>query len=145
MKCPHCALENPESALRCDCGYDFASGKMASSYLAASKEERASRQHASTGTRTNRLALLVLLPFAGVLFLGSVDVLDFEGMGMLLFVPAAAISLGMQALGLGGLTGIFVTVRDGFPILGPIGILVVYVAPPVLLFRVLRRNASGGG
>ena len=23
MKCPNCGLENPSSALRCDCGYDF--------------------------------------------------------------------------------------------------------------------------
>ena len=23
MKCPNCGLENPESALRCDCGYNF--------------------------------------------------------------------------------------------------------------------------
>ncbi len=23
MKCPHCGLENPDSAAECDCGYDF--------------------------------------------------------------------------------------------------------------------------
>lgn len=26
MKCPHCMLENPPGALRCDCGYDFPTG-----------------------------------------------------------------------------------------------------------------------
>lgn len=26
MKCPHCGLINPETAQRCDCGYDFQKG-----------------------------------------------------------------------------------------------------------------------
>jgi hypothetical protein len=30
-ECPHCKLENPDSAEHCDCGYDFASGSMRSS------------------------------------------------------------------------------------------------------------------
>lgn len=28
MKCPYCGLINPETALRCDCGYDFAPKQM---------------------------------------------------------------------------------------------------------------------
>ena len=28
MQCPRCRLINPETAQRCDCGYDFASGKV---------------------------------------------------------------------------------------------------------------------
>ncbi|MGC2831164.1 MAG: hypothetical protein WB627_12390 [Candidatus Acidiferrum sp.] len=29
-ECPHCKLENPDSAERCDCGYDFSTGSMRS-------------------------------------------------------------------------------------------------------------------
>lgn len=32
MKCPTCRLINPDTALRCDCGYDFQSGKMERPY-----------------------------------------------------------------------------------------------------------------
>ena len=33
MECPKCWLLNPPTALRCDCGWDFASGTMKDSYL----------------------------------------------------------------------------------------------------------------
>lgn len=32
-KCPNCDLYNIESALRCDCGFDFPSGQITDSYL----------------------------------------------------------------------------------------------------------------
>ncbi len=35
MQCPRCRLINPDSAERCDCGYDFATGTVKDSYLAA--------------------------------------------------------------------------------------------------------------
>jgi hypothetical protein len=33
--CPHCSLENPDSAQRCDCGWDFTSSQMKPSLLPA--------------------------------------------------------------------------------------------------------------
>jgi hypothetical protein len=33
MKCINCGLINPETALRCDCGYDFATQSMMASYI----------------------------------------------------------------------------------------------------------------
>jgi len=32
MKCPKCGLFNPDSAMRCDCGYDFESAQVKESY-----------------------------------------------------------------------------------------------------------------
>ena len=33
MKCPNCKLENPDSEIRCDCGYDFQTGEIKKPYL----------------------------------------------------------------------------------------------------------------
>ncbi len=33
--CPHCSLATPDGALRCDCGWDFASSRMKPSLLSA--------------------------------------------------------------------------------------------------------------
>jgi hypothetical protein len=33
MKCPNCRLISPPQAERCDCGFDFSSGKIEESYL----------------------------------------------------------------------------------------------------------------
>jgi len=38
MKCPNCGLINPETAERCDCGYDFLTGIMKESYLSEGSE-----------------------------------------------------------------------------------------------------------
>jgi hypothetical protein len=35
QECPHCGLFSPEEAIRCDCGYDFTSQTVQSSYLVA--------------------------------------------------------------------------------------------------------------
>jgi hypothetical protein len=39
-KCPHCGLFNPESAQRCDCGYDFEARELRSCDLGRKPDER---------------------------------------------------------------------------------------------------------
>lgn len=40
MKCPNCGLINPDSATRCDCGYDFPSQSMKESYSAPKRVDK---------------------------------------------------------------------------------------------------------
>lgn len=43
MKCPNCGLLNPPSALRCDCGYNFASQTIDQSYAVAGEKYQKSK------------------------------------------------------------------------------------------------------
>lgn len=49
-KCPHCGLYSPDTALRCDCGYDFASQQLKASYLQATKPHSTSAAGTATTT-----------------------------------------------------------------------------------------------
>ena len=43
MNCPRCGLVNPETAQRCDCGYDFISKSVQESYLLSTANTRSSK------------------------------------------------------------------------------------------------------
>lgn len=102
MKCPNCGLINPETALRCDCGYDFPSGTVLQSYSETDKRYR-ERHHPQAARAHKRrwwqwLGFGMLLVAANQARLGiPVDLtgLDvpawwttvalFGGLGMLMF------------------------------------------------------------
>ena len=58
MKCPRCRLENPPTAQRCDCGYDFPTGQLKPSYLPA-HEQRGKRSVSFAGLVPRLGALLI--------------------------------------------------------------------------------------
>ena len=64
MRCPKCRLENPEGALRCDCGYDFPSGEMNRSYLKA--VEGRSRAYPSMQVADGQIAGWLMLFAVGL-------------------------------------------------------------------------------
>ncbi len=68
MVCPHCKLINPPTAQRCDCGYDFPTGKLRGSYL--TERERKSRVAQSTGIGSFVMTLLFV---AGYLQTGNLS------------------------------------------------------------------------
>jgi len=61
MKCPNCKLENPPTALRCDCGYDFPS--------ASADRERMMSENNFQERLLKRLtwAILAIVLLAGVI------------------------------------------------------------------------------
>jgi hypothetical protein len=66
MKCPRCNLFNPDSALRCDCGYDFKSKTVERAYF---------RQEIPKEIRTFLIYIVVanILGGVAVLVQGKVD------------------------------------------------------------------------
>lgn len=57
--CPNCRLVNPDSALRCDCGFDFSSRTVQASYL--SREERRRNKQLQRPVWLDRISDLLFL------------------------------------------------------------------------------------
>ena len=57
--CPKCQLANPDTAIRCDCGYDFASNTLQQSYLPA-KQRRVGKMNTMRVFLWPALALAVV-------------------------------------------------------------------------------------
>jgi hypothetical protein len=78
VECPKCGLVNPDNALRCDCGYDFATGQIEESYL---EEAGQSTDIARANKRIKQAWIVgviggVITLIATLLSVAGVDILD---------------------------------------------------------------------
>ena len=107
-RCPVCSLYNPESAQRCDCGWDFAEERVERSYANPRDPENVAERGmtlAEVGARNmKRGAGAVLGGVAGLTFLFySVNVENsgigvFHGLWMLAAVIAGGVGLLIRGL-----------------------------------------------
>lgn len=71
MVCPKCGLINYDTALRCDCGYDFRSGKVKASYLSGKDlEKQQAKGEKEIATKRIAVRIGLILLGAGLLIAG---------------------------------------------------------------------------
>ena len=92
MDCPKCGLVNPETALRCDCGYDFATQSVKASYIPKIPKTTVAPL-ASLGDRLGG-QILDSLVAAGALILGVALRTVSEGFGEFVMVVAVVFFVG---------------------------------------------------
>jgi uncharacterized membrane protein YvbJ len=79
-KCPKCGLINTETALRCDCGYDFSSGQVKGSLLGSKEQkskrkpnqERAAIKYAVLGVVSGFIIPVVIIAFSAIVGVGAI-------------------------------------------------------------------------
>ncbi len=76
MKCPKCGLINPESAIRCDCGYDFESKSIKSSYLSTKEQQQIKEAQkgdlyaaAKIGINKGVVGGIIMISIAAIMFI----------------------------------------------------------------------------
>jgi hypothetical protein len=95
-KCPNCGLYNMESAIRCDCGYDFPSGQITESLLSNTEKKW---KHSEFGIASFSISIVVSI----VIFLMIYNsIFDVKGtviaLLFTLFMYLAALGLGIGGL-----------------------------------------------
>ena len=74
--CPKCALVNPDSAQRCDCGWDFNTQTVQDSFITSQSPEETGYEILANGKKrylkatVGDIAFCILLPFWGLLIGG---------------------------------------------------------------------------
>jgi len=82
MRCPNCGLFNPESAQRCDCGYDFDKGTMEKPYYIEKPRED------SKASKILTAVYFIILLFIHFIFFPIV-----LGMGLITFINALPLTV----------------------------------------------------
>ncbi len=90
MICPRCKLINPDSALRCDCGWDFSTGTVMASYL-----DSEAMFHGDLATLGERFIGQVLDSFVAILAIicGAIPVALSETFGPITMVGGIVFAL----------------------------------------------------
>ncbi len=89
--CPKCKLVNPDSAERCDCGYDFESGQVKESYLPPAQPPKIKPHKTATGV-AGLMSILAL----GSTYLREGDTFLAVGTAAIVSVVAYALTFGFQ-------------------------------------------------
>ena len=71
MKCPNCGLINPESSIRCDCGYDFKNKRILKSYIVEKPIETKYEYKSYLLTRMFFWAFILFVIFFWIILLHS--------------------------------------------------------------------------
>ena len=79
MKCPHCGLLNPQSAQRCDCGYDFRTASLQPSYLTSRQQTGGTTAGQSQATGRHWAMACLLGAFFGMVVAGRLAAADPGG------------------------------------------------------------------
>lgn len=94
MKCPNCGLQNPPESLRCDCGFDFETSSIGSSFLGPASRVR-SRPAPTVEATLLQAAFLFLGALALVLLAPLLNATEFgsllETFAFIMWVAATII------------------------------------------------------
>ena len=63
MECPHCGLINPETAQRCDCGYDFTTKTLEEPYDRSQEDQAQENGNGRPMKNVFRIGFIILWVF----------------------------------------------------------------------------------
>ena len=100
LTCPKCGLFSPAEALRCDCGYDFATQEIRPSYLAAHVVQKhgGAGPFLETQARRNIVTGFCLLGVGATMFGIGYVISAREGSGGSYIIPWGAVFWGLVSL-----------------------------------------------